>query len=189
MVGRDGSRPVDQPSPQPQRHYGHHDPQGQGIAVQSGRPPRLRLEPATQNRQPDLGQDRRKAVRLAETHAAGLEQTDRRVRLRRGILYRNGLLAHRQHQPILRGRDEGRAGTAHPDSPRRQRDAADRQPGHERDPMRGRRKPQSAKRGEASSKTMRDAFFASELRNGRCIRSIGSRNPSPPILPGESVRG
>ena len=190
MVGRDGSRPVDQPSPQPQRHYGHHDPQGQGIAVQSGRPPRLRLEPATQNRQPDLGQDRRKAVRLAETHAAGLEQTDRRVRLRRGILYRNGLLAHRQHQPILRGRDEGRAGTTHPDSPRRQRDAADRQPGHERDPMRGRRKRRNRRNeGEASSKTMRDAFFASELRNGRCIRSIGSRNPSPPILPGESVRG
>ena len=29
-----------------------------------------------------------------------------------------GFSAHRQHQPILRGRDEGRAGTAHPDSPR-----------------------------------------------------------------------
>ena len=65
----------------------------------------------------------------------------------------------RQHQPILRGRDEGRAGTAHPDSPRRQRDAADRPPGHERDPMRGRRKRRNRRNeGKRRSKTMRDAF-------------------------------
>ena len=155
-------------APQPQRHYGHHDPQGQGIAVQSGRPPRLRLEPATQNRQPDLGQDRRKAVRLAETHAAGLEQTDRRVRLRRGILYRNGLLAHRQHQPILRGRDEGRAGTTHPDSPRRQRDAADRQPGHERDPMRGRRKRRN-RRNEGKRRPRRCGTLFSLRNSGTAV--------------------
>ena len=88
--------------------------------------------------------------------------------LRRGILYRNGLLAHRQHQPILRGRDEGRAGTAHPDSPRRQRDAADRQPGHERDPMRGRRKRRN-RRNEGKRRPRRCGTLFSLRNSGTAV--------------------